>query len=144
MSFGLIRDEAGLGLDLEFVCDDFCQVNPDFGYPTGWTYVTIKPDSDGDGVPDEVDQCPNTPPDTVVGADGCQLSPPADFDEDGDVDSNDIALFEFCASGPSIPVFVLCQDMDLDSDGDADQSDFAVVQRCFSGQDIPADANCAD
>jgi len=30
-------------------------------------------DADADGVPDELDQCPNTPPDSVVNAQGCSL-----------------------------------------------------------------------
>src|SRR4029077_3569095 len=30
-------------------------------------------DADADGVPDSVDQCPNTPPDTVVNAQGCSI-----------------------------------------------------------------------
>ena len=144
MSFGLIRDGGGVGLDLEFVCDNFCQNNPDFGYPTGWTHVTIKPDSDGDGVPDDMDDCPNTPPDTAVDANGCPPTIPGDFDEDGDVDNGDIALFEFCGSGPSVPAIVLCQDMDLDMDGDVDQDDFGIVQRCHTGQNNPGDPSCAD
>ncbi len=31
------------------------------------------PDQDFDGVPDNVDQCPNTPPCTIVNADGCSI-----------------------------------------------------------------------
>ena len=33
-------------------------------------------DEDGDGVPDDVDQCPHTPKDTPVDAKGCPLPPP--------------------------------------------------------------------
>lgn len=42
-------------------------------------------DSDGDGVPDYLDQCPNTPPGTEVGPNGC----PLDSDGDGVPDSRD-------------------------------------------------------
>ena len=42
-------------------------------------------DSDGDGVPDGSDRCPNTPLGTIVGSDGCEL----DSDGDGVVDSRD-------------------------------------------------------
>jgi len=43
------------------------------------------PDSDGDGVPDDMDKCPGTPPNTPVDANGCEL----DSDGDGVVDSKD-------------------------------------------------------
>ncbi len=33
-------------------------------------------DSDGDGVPDSLDQCPDTPPGTPVDATGCPIPPP--------------------------------------------------------------------
>jgi outer membrane protein OmpA-like peptidoglycan-associated protein len=39
----------------------------------------VKPDSDKDGVPDDLDKCPNTPPDVKVDAHGC----PLDEDQDG-------------------------------------------------------------
>ncbi|MCX2783798.1 outer membrane beta-barrel protein [Microbulbifer thermotolerans] len=42
-------------------------------YPLGWR------DTDADGVFDEMDQCPQTPPGTPVGGDGC----PVDSDRDG-------------------------------------------------------------
>ncbi len=35
--------------------------------------VTVLPDSDGDGVPDCLDHCPDTPPGAVVDADGCSV-----------------------------------------------------------------------
>ncbi|XP_065584288.1 alpha-agarase-like [Artemia franciscana] len=42
-------------------------------------------DSDGDGVNDDMDQCPGTPAGTTVGTDGC----PLDSDGDGVIDDND-------------------------------------------------------
>lgn len=45
-------------------------------------------DTDGDGVTDPIDQCPNTPPGTVVDAVGCPLAP-TDSDADGVVDTLD-------------------------------------------------------
>ncbi len=42
------------------------------------------PDADGDGVPDNLDLCPATPPGTPVGPNGCPLPPPPPPDSDGD------------------------------------------------------------
>jgi OOP family OmpA-OmpF porin len=50
-------------------------------------------DSDGDGVMDRKDKCPNTPKGTKVDADGCpiKVAAPVDIDSDGDgvLDKND-------------------------------------------------------
>lgn len=47
-------------------------------------------DSDGDGVPDEDDLCPNTPSGDAVNADGCPvIGPLTDADGDGVADEND-------------------------------------------------------
>lgn len=105
--------------------------------------ICNDPDADGDGVPDECDLCPGTAPYVTVDADGCPSPPrPADFDRDGDVDQDDVAAFQACASGPEIPLQPGCEDMDFDQDGDTDQSDFGIVQRCISGENIAADLNC--
>lgn len=66
-------------------------------------------DSDGDGVPDYLDKCPDTPRGVKVDADGC---PTTDSDGDGTPDYRDLCP----DSPPGIPV-----DADgcpLDSDGD--------------------------
>jgi OOP family OmpA-OmpF porin len=44
--------------------------------------VTAAVDSDGDGVPDGLDQCPNTPMAATVNADGCWAPPGVYFDTD--------------------------------------------------------------
>jgi hypothetical protein len=70
---------------------------------------------------------------------------PGDFDEDEDVDEDDIQLFIPCRTGCNVqPPDPGCEDMDLDYDQDVDQSDFGLLQRCISGPDIPADPTCAD
>ena len=69
---------------------------------------------------------------------------PADFNNDGDVDQNNVDAFEACASGPDIPLTPDCEGKDFDNDNDTDQSDFGIVQRCLSGEDNPADPTCAD
>jgi len=61
---------------------------------------------------------------------------PGDFDFDGDVDQDDLEIFEWCASGPNIPRdvitdnhYVACWLMDFDRDCDVDQEDFGVFQK---------------
>ncbi len=65
-------------------------------------------DADGDGVADADDKCPNTPPGTTVGPDGCEL----DSDGDGVVDSADA-----CPGTPA-GVAVDARGCPPDSDGD--------------------------
>ena len=66
------------------------------------------PDSDGDGVPNDADQCPTTPPGRVVDAQGCEL----DGDGDGVVDGDDR-----CPNTPA-GAKVDSRGCALDSDGD--------------------------
>ncbi|HRY67882.1 MAG TPA: hypothetical protein P5159_02310 [Phycisphaerae bacterium] len=85
----------------------------------------------------------------------------ADFDQDGDVDADDLEMFEDCATGPAVPYnpavlpepepgCTLTPDgngqiaADFDADIDVDQSDFGIFQRCFSGANNPADLDCGD
>ena len=51
--------------------------------------AVVATDSDGDGVVDANDQCPNTPGGDAVDAVGCTLPPP-DADGDGVADANDL------------------------------------------------------
>ncbi len=50
--------------------------------------VVAEKDSDGDGVYDKLDKCPNTPANSTVGADGCPV--PMDDDHDGVLNAQDI------------------------------------------------------
>ena len=50
--------------------------------------VVAEVDSDGDGVYDKLDKCPNTPQGSTVGADGCPVS--MDDDHDGVLNAKDI------------------------------------------------------
>lgn len=69
----------------------------------------------------------------------------ADLNHDGDVDEDDMILFEACASGPGVPHrgTAECQRVDFDTDSDVDQSDFSIEQACFSGANILADPACS-
>lgn len=69
-----------------------------------------------------------------------------DFDGDGDVDADDLAVLLACGSGPAIPHngTPTCQAADFDHDSDVDQDDFGLFQRCFSGPGNRADPACAN
>jgi len=58
-----------------------------------------------------------------------------DFDEDGDIDVDDFAAFQFCMQGPgqTFPDGHFCRDGDADEDADVDLHDLAQFQRGFSG-----------
>ena len=68
---------------------------------------------------------------------------PGDFDVDGDVDDDDLAAFESCASAPGVPRAAGCENRDFDTDSDVDQTDFAAFQRCYSGENVAPNPNCA-
>ena len=86
-----------------------------------------------------------------------RLGVAADFDDDGDVDSDDFDALEDCWTGPAIPYSssslpdhcTMAADTDgfipadLDRDHDVDLVDFGMLQRCFSGANRPADPLCA-
>jgi hypothetical protein len=61
---------------------------------------------------------------------------PADFDCDRDVDLDDLAIFQACASGPTVVYTDDCANADFDRDADVDLSDFGIFQRCYSGPAI--------
>ena len=86
-------------------------------------------DSDGDGVPDGSDRCPNTPPGTVVGSDGCEL----DSDGDGVVDSRDKC------PGTARGVPVDSDGCPRDSDGDGVTDDKDKCPGTVSGAPVDAD-----
>ncbi|GMV95686.1 MAG: hypothetical protein HRF43_19915 [Phycisphaerae bacterium] len=102
-------------------------------------------DSDGDGVDNACDLCPDTLPGLLVDAQGCSARVPGDFDRDGDVGTDDRQHLWDCLSGPNIVQTAPgCADADLEgSDGDVDQVEFGIVQACFSGDNVPADPGCA-
>jgi len=73
------------------------------------------------------------------------LTAQPDVDDDGDVDMDDFAILEACASGPGLlQNGTDCGTCDFDGDEDVDQSDFALFQRCLSGTSVPANPGCVD
>jgi hypothetical protein len=92
-----------------------------------WTTYPCIPfvDSDGDGVSDYLDNCPNDPNKTEPGINGCGNPENSiycnqfDFDNDGDIDQDDFGqiqlngsdmeYFRCCTSGPNIPYQEYCE-----------------------------------
>jgi OOP family OmpA-OmpF porin len=74
-------------------------------------------DSDGDGVPDDADKCPDTPAGTAVNAEGCEL----DSDGDGVADGADKC--PGTPAGAKVDPTGCEIDEDADDDGVADASD---------------------
>ena len=75
--------------------------------------VPVVLDSDNDGIPDNVDKCPNTP--GVAKYDGC---PVPDTDNDGINDDNDK-----CPTVPGVAKYNGCPVPDTDNDGINDDND---------------------
>lgn len=76
---------------------------------------------------------------TTIGAafNGFQLhkvGPPADTDDDGDVDGKDYKQFSDCITGPEAPADQPgCLESDIDDDNDIDLADMAQFQLLFTG-----------
>jgi hypothetical protein len=71
---------------------------------------------------------------------------PADFDQDGDVDGDDLTLLGSCKTRDRVrhSGTNLCRVADLDDDNDVDPNDFGIYQRCYSGANVPAEPSCAE
>jgi hypothetical protein len=69
---------------------------------------------------------------------------PADFNEDGYVNQDDLAVFTACMTGADQgPVVPGCEQPDFDRDGDVDLDDFGDFQICISGTEF-ADPTCPE
>jgi len=93
------RHEPG-GWQKMTVSDDFVKLNGIIEFAFG-----AAKDSDGDGVPDRKDECPDTPPGVQVDEKGC----PLDRDGDGVPD-----YLDECPDVPGDPRFKGCPDKDGD------------------------------
>jgi OmpA-OmpF porin, OOP family len=81
-----------------------------FQYNWGGNPVRRVVDTDGDGVDDDADKCPGTPPGTAVDSDGCSLPQ----DDDGDGVTNDRDRCPGTPAGAKVDA----NGCELDSDGD--------------------------
>jgi hypothetical protein len=108
----------------------------------GWTGSTT--DSDGDGFPDDEDNCPddynpdqldNDPPGGNSCGDACECE--GDFEPDGDVDGTDAINFKAdffrkdCSTNPPC-------DGDFECDGDVDGTDAVKFKVDFFRKDCPS------
>jgi len=67
---------------------------------------------------------------------------PGDLNGDCQINSDDVAAFMSCFSGPSVPYAPGCAAADLDQDNDVDQDDFGILQRLYIGSPkAPVDFN---
>ena len=98
------------------------------------TAVFSLTDSDGDGVPDLTDLCPDTPPGQGVDADGCASSQ-ADADQDGVTDDRDL-----CANTPEGETVDAegCSDSQKDADGDGVSDALDQCPDTEAGEDVDA------
>lgn len=101
-----IDAERHINNELEGVHDNLVKVSGIIEFAFG-----AAKDSDGDGVPDRKDKCPDTPPGVQVDEDGC----PLDRDGDGVPDYKDD-----CPDEPGDPKFNGCPDRDGDGIPDKD------------------------
>lgn len=91
-------------------------------------------------------------PDTMQRAAYIVVTPHrADLDADGDVDDDDMDIFQACSTGPGLAgtategcTAAQFASADIDDDNDVDQADFSRFQRCLSGPDVSPGADCAD
>jgi len=101
-----IEGERHVDEVLETVTDNFIKLSGIIEFAIG-----AAKDSDGDGVPDRKDECPDTPPGVEVDENGC----PFDRDGDGVPDYKDD-----CPDTPGDPAYNGCPDTDGDGIPDKD------------------------
>jgi hypothetical protein len=139
--------------DVEVDCCD-----PDVGVPDGLTSIDDSDDCttdtcdadtgivtneaddcDGDGVCQDVDNCPTVANANQSNLDGDEYGDacdgPYDSDHDGDVDLVDVADFVLCMSGPLSAATSACSDThDFNGGFRVDLADLTMLQRVFTGE----------
>lgn len=83
-----INEDAAPGTNNGYLIEPRFNLGLQYGFGVVESAPAAPVDSDGDGVFDTADLCPNTPPGTTVDATGCPAAP-ADSDGDGVLDAID-------------------------------------------------------
>ena len=96
-------------------------------------------DEDGDGIPDNLDDCPNSPPGVIVNSDGCALS---QKDTDGDGVTDDKDNCDDTPEGEDVNENG-CSDSQKDTDGDGVTDDKDTCNDTPEGEDIDENG-CSD
>lgn len=96
------------------------------------TLVFVKADGDEDGIPDDVDDCLNTPPGEEVDENGCSSS---QIDTDGDGVSDDNDLCSDTPEGEEVNDDG-CSTSQIDTDGDGITDDKDICPNTPEGEDV--------
>ncbi|MFT4625798.1 MAG: MYXO-CTERM domain-containing protein [Myxococcota bacterium] len=109
------------------------------GVDNDWRTTRIEPDSDGDGVGDSLDECPDDPNKVEPGVCDCGR-PDDDTDEDGTLDCDDL-----CPDDPEKidPENCGCNEPEIDTDGDGTED---CVDQCpdDATKISPGECGCND
>ena len=92
----------------------------------------VLSDTDGDGVTDDVDTCPNTPSGQTVDSNGCSDS---QIDTDGDGVNDDVDTCPDTPSGETVDENG-CSDSQKDTDGDGVNDDVDTCPNTPSGESV--------
>ena len=100
-----------------------------------YSFITPIGDSDGDGVTDDIDQCPDTPAGEPVDENGCSAS---QLDSDGDGVPDDIDQCPDTPAGEPVDENG-CSASQLDSDGDGVPDDIDLCPDTPVGEPVDTD-----
>ncbi|WP_419213602.1 gliding motility-associated C-terminal domain-containing protein [Maribacter sp. X9] len=106
---------------------------------TGSSLITISIDTDGDGVTDALDECPNTPTGEPVDSSGCNDS---QKDTDGDGVTDDLDECPNTPTGEAVDA-TGCSDSQKDADGDGVTDDLDECPNTPMGEPVDS-SGCSD